>query len=227
MKTRRTIATSLTLLIAFSAGCSPLLFPTRTSVGLPETYTPAGPAFTTPVPAEAVTWTPEPFALELTPLPTPTALATLELPTQPALPLGMQVWDGLPTYPAESRPDYYFRLRYDPASWALTTDQFGHPVLASRNLAGCGLGPAVGRGLPLSGGVAHEVRQIAGVTFQISAASVGGATQFVNYAGGDGAIYTAFALSFGDQADSCQTDAEIVLGTLSSVPQREATPVPG
>ena len=44
------------------------------------------------------------------------------------------MWDGLPTYPAESQPDFYFRLRYDPASWALVTDQFGHAVLASRAL---------------------------------------------------------------------------------------------
>jgi hypothetical protein len=138
----------------------------------------------------------QPFALDLTPLPTATALPTLALPTQPAFPQGTQVWDGLPTYPSESRPDFYFRLLYDPGAWALTTNQFGYPALASRNITGCSLAPAVGRGLPLSGSAAHEVRQIGDVTFQVSTVSVGGAARFVNYAGGDGVIYTAFEASF-------------------------------
>ena len=96
------------------------------------------------------------------------------------------MWDGLPTYPAESQPDFYFRLRYDPAAWALTTDQFGYPALASRSLPGCLIGPAAGRGLPLSGSVDHDVRKVGDVTYEISRASLGGVARFVSYAGGDG-----------------------------------------
>jgi hypothetical protein len=218
-------ATSAVFLLMLGAGCSPLLFPTRTSVTPPETFTPAGMASATPMPTDIVTSTPEPFALQLTPLATPTALATLELPTQSTLTLGIQMWDGLPTYPAESRPDFYFRVLYDPATWALTMDRFGYPVLANRTLAGCVLGSAVGRGLPLSGSVEHEVRRIGAVTFQVSKASVNGVARFINYTGGDGVIYTAFEASFQDQTDLCVAAAEGVLGTLRSVPLAEATPM--
>ena len=161
----------------------------------------------------------------MTPLPTATALATLELPTQIASVQDFQVWDGLPTYPAESRAGFYFRLRYDPAAWALTTDQFGYPVLASRNVPNCVLSPAAGRGLPLSGRVDHAVRRIGAVTFQVSTASVGEVTQFVNYTGGDGVIYTAFEVATHEQTDACLQSAEAVVGTLSSVAASLATPV--
>jgi len=227
MRTRWTITATLTLILVFSAGCSPLLSPARSSVAPPATLTPRAALPSTAVPAVSVTLTPQAFSLDLTPLPTPSALPPLELPTAPAYPQGMQVWDGLPTYPAESRPDFYFRVWFDPASWALTTNQFGYPVLANRSLAGCVLGPAVGRGLPFSGSVDHEVRRIGAVTYQVSTASVSGVTPFVNYAGGNGVIYTAFEVAFVDQAELCLTAAEGVLGTLSSVPLSEATAIPG
>jgi hypothetical protein len=223
MKAHRAIA-PLTILLVLNAGCVPL-FGSPTAVGPVQTFTPAALAPATLEPTESSTVTPQPFALDLTPLPTATALPPLELPTQPAFPQGTQVWDGLPTYPAESRPNFYFRLLYDPNAWALTTNQFGYPALASRSIAGCSLAPAVGRGLPLSGSVAHEVRRIGEVTFQVSTASVGGAERFVNYAGGDGVIYTAFEVSFPDSAEACLAAVEFVLGTLRSVPSLEATPV--
>ena len=135
------------------------------------------------------------------------------------------MWDGLPTYPAESQPDFYFRLRYDPASWALITDQFGHPVLASRAVPGCLIGAAGGHGLPLSGSVDHDVRQLDEVTYQVSRVSLGGRLQFVNYAGGDARIFTSFVVSFQDQSEQCLQSAETVLGTLRSVPLDEAAPV--
>ena len=215
------------LIPVFGAGCSPYLFPTRPSPGIVGTFTPAAVLPSTPIPEQATTPTSGPFALELTPLPTATALPPLVLPTQPAFPIGIQVWDGLPTYPAESQSDYYFRLQYDPTRWALTENPFGEPVLANRGLSGCVLAPASGRGLPLSGSVDHEVRRIGGVTFQISTAALSGVTKFANYAGGDGIIYTAFAVSFEDQAEACLAAAEQVLGTLRSVPLIEATPITG
>jgi hypothetical protein len=220
----RGIVGTWTILLVLNAGCIPLFAepPTMDSV---QTFTPAAPLPAILEPTAISTDPPRPFALDLTPLPTATALPTLELPTQPAFPQGTQVWDGLPTYPSESQPDFYFRLQYDPSAWALTTNQFGYPALASRNISGCSLAPAVGRGLPLSGSAAHEVRQIGEVTFQVTTVSLGGAARFVNYAGGHGAIYTAFEVSFSDSADACLAAAEGVLGTLRSVPNTEATPV--
>jgi hypothetical protein len=223
MKMRGSFAISLTLVQILGAGCAPLLAPAP--VPPTPTYTPVIPLVVTLAPPSTSTPTRAPFLLELTPLPSATALATLVLPASPAVRLDLQVWDGLPTYPAESQPDFYFRLRYDPAAWALTTDQLGLPVLASRILPGCLIGPAAGRGLPLSGSVDHEVRTVGDVTYQISRASLGGDTQFVSYAGGDARIFTSFGVSLPDPADACLQTAEAVLGTLRSVPLTEATPV--
>jgi hypothetical protein len=225
MRKINTLVAATLLLLAAGAGCAPLAFPTSPPVSPPETFTSVPPASVTPAPAEAATSTPEPFLLDLTPLPTATALPPLVLPTRGVLPHDMQVWDGLPTYPGESRPDFYFRLHYDPIDWALTTDQFGTPVLAGREMRDCILGTSAGRGLPLGGSVAHEVRRIGSVTFQVSTASMGGTRRFVNYTGGDGTIYTAFELTFEDEAEACIAAAEAVLGTLGSVPAFEATPV--
>jgi hypothetical protein len=165
-----------------------------------------------------------PFTLELTPLPTATALPTLKLPPVPAFAAGMLFWDGLPTYPGESNSGFYFRLRFDPSAWALTADQFGSAVLASRGDPTCIIAPAAGRGLPSSGSVEHEVRRIGLVSFQVSTATINGMRQFVTYAGGDGNIYTAFVVSPGEQAEACLKEAEGVLGTLRSILVGEATP---
>lgn len=220
-----TFAVTLVVAPAFVAGCSPLWAGPQTWVAPAESSTSPAGAARPNISAEAPMTTPAPFALELTPLPTPTALPALELPTQAAVPGGVQVWDGLPTYPADSKPDYYFRVQYDAASWALTSNLFGEPVLANRSIADCVLGPAAGRGLPLSSSVDHEVRQIGAVTYQVSSVSLGGVVRSVNYAGGDGVIFTAFEVSFTDQADVCLQAAETVLGTLRSVPTDEATPI--
>jgi hypothetical protein len=226
MKIRRSFATSsITALLIFSAGCAPFAAHTPAPLPASATPTPIVPGAPTLVPSLTSTATSGPFLLNLTPRPSATALATLVLPASPSVRLDMQVWDGLPTYPGESQPDFYFRLRYDPAAWALTTDQFGYPVLASRNLAGCLIGPSAGRGLPLSGSVDHDVRGIGDLTYQISRASVGGVMQFATYAGGDGRIFTSFEVTPKDQADACIQAAEAVLGTLRSVPLSEATPV--
>jgi hypothetical protein len=176
-------------------------------------------------PTETLASTEAPFVLDLTPLPSPTPLPTLEIPTEAARPPALEVWDGVPTYPAESNPAYYFRLSFDPTAWALTVDNFGMPALASRTDTSCILSPTVGRGLPPNAAAQHEVRRIGGVTYQVTVVDVNGVRQSVTYVGGDGRIYTAFQLSLPDSADQCTQAAEAVLGTLTSVPVSQATPV--
>ncbi len=220
------------ILLVISAGCGPAplnLFAATTTAQplllLPSTGAlPTG----TAAPSRASTATPTAgeFALDLTPLPTETALPTLVLPTKSFFAGIFEVWDGLPTYPADSLPGYDFRLRYDPGSWALTSDLYGSPTLGHRTIADCTITPTGGRGLPLNGTVDHETRRINGVSFQINTAYINGVRQFVTYVGGDGVIFTAFQVSFSGQADQCLTDAEVVLGTLKNVSISEATPVP-
>ena len=224
MRRHWAIASVLWIVLAGSAACSPLPSLARPTEATEANPTIAVPATATQDSLQSTTPTPGPFALELTPFPTATALPALVLPTQPAFPQELQVWDGLPTYPAESRSDLYFRLLYDPASWARTTDPFGSPALASRSIPGCVLTPSIGRGMPLSGSADHDVRQIGTTTFEISVVSVNDVIQFVNYTGGDGAILTAFELNFAEEGDPCRSEAEQVLGTLRSVAAIEATP---
>lgn len=166
-----------------------------------------------------------PFVLDFTPQPTDTPLPTLELPTERAFLPSVQAWDGQPTYLADSKPDYYFRLRYAPTIWALTTDNFGSPALGHRDIPDCMIAPTSGRGLPLNGTVEHDTHHLGSVQFQIDTAYVNGVKQFVNYTGGNGTIYTAFQVTFQDQADQCLADAEKVLSTLTSVPISQATPI--
>ncbi len=163
--------------------------------------------------------------MQFTPVPTETPLPTLELPTLLPNPPALQIWDGLPTYLAESKPGLYFRLRFDPNLWALTTGNFGFPALGHRELADCMISPAAGRGLPLNGTVEHDIRKIGPIHYQIDTVYLNGVRQSVNYTGGDGNIYTAFEVAFQDQADQCLLDAEAVLATLKSVLASQATPV--
>ncbi len=170
------------------------------------------------------TFTSQPFALQFTPVPTETPLPTLELPTQSPNQKTLQIWDGVPTYLADSQPGFDFRTRFDPDIWALTTDQFGFPALGHRSIPTCIISPASGKGLPLNVTVDQEVRKVGTVRYQISTAYLNGVKQFVNYTGGDGTILTAFQVSFQDQADQCTSDAETVLATLTSVAVSQATP---
>lgn len=174
---------------------------------------------------EALTSTPEPFALDLTPLPSETALPTLQLPTEPARAPVRQAWDGLPTYLADSVPGYYFRVQFDPSAWALTTDYYGSPALAHRAIRNCIISPTAGHGLPPNATVAQDVRRIEAISYQISAVSVNGVEQSVTYTGGDGRILTAFQVSLDERPDQCLLEAEIVLGTLTSIPISQATPI--
>ncbi len=230
---RASLKAGLLLIILFVlAGCAPLPIPSNFSATTPQPRalspeslaTPTAVATKTPS-APTETFTAEPFAVQFTPVPTETPLPTLELPTEVARPPALQIWDGLPTYPAESKPDFYFRLRFDPDVWALTNDHYGFPALGHRTISGCVISPTAGRGLPPNGTVEHSVRRIGGISYQIGTAFVNGVRQFVDYAAGNGYVYTAFEVSLQDQADACLADAETVLATLTSVPVFEATPI--
>jgi hypothetical protein len=200
---------------------SPALLSTATAGTVEPTSTPV------PEGSETPTFTPTSglFTIDLTPVPTDTALPTLELPTEVKYPPNLQIWDGLPTYLAESKPGYYFRLHFDPAVWALTTDQFGFPALGHRQVPGCMIAPTSGRGMALNATVDHDVRHIGAISYQVDTAYVNGVRQFINYSGGEGNIYTAFGVTFQDQADQCLTDAETVLAGLRSVAVSQATPI--
>ncbi|MCL4529606.1 MAG: hypothetical protein M1282_09340 [Chloroflexi bacterium] len=204
-----------------SQSVSPALAPQTLDTATTTPSDTPEPAFTS---SPTATFTSEPFALQFTPVPTETALPTLELPTQVPNQKTLQIWDGVPTYLADSQPGFDFRVRFDPDVWALTTDQFGFPALGHRSIPTCIISPASGRGLPPNVTVVQEVRKVGTVRYQISTAYLNDVKQFVNYTGGDGTILTAFQVSFQDQADQCISDAETVLATLTSVPVSQATP---
>jgi len=171
------------------------------------------------------TFTPEPtFTPSITPTDTP--LPPLELPTEAANAPTKMVWDGAPTYLAESTPGFAFRVTYDPDLWALTTDQFGFPALAHRNIPYCVIAVTVGRGMPANITIEHDVLYAGTITFDVAIAYENGIKKSVTYTGGDGRIITAFEVSFQDNVDTCIADAVTVLSTLTSVPVAQATPQP-
>src|SRR5687767_14101579 len=101
---------------------------------------------------------------------TETPLPTLELPTEIRnAPLRM-VWDGTPTYLGDSTPGFAFRVTYDPDLWAVTTDQFGFPSLAHRNIPGCVISVTSGRGMPPNISIEHDVLETDTVTFDVATA---------------------------------------------------------
>jgi hypothetical protein len=171
------------------------------------------------------TFTPEPtYTPSVTPTETP--LPPLELPTEAVNAPARMVWDGAPTYPGDSTPGYAFRVTYDPDLWAVTSDQFGFPALAHRNIEYCVIAVTAGRGLPANISIEHDVLYTDGVTFDVGVAFENGIKKFVTYTGGDGTIITGFEVTFQDQVDTCLVDAVTVLSTLKSVPVSQATPQP-
>jgi len=182
----------------------------------PQTSEPGGLETTTPTSA--------PTKVAVTP--TDTALPTLELPTEIVNPPAKLVWDGTPTYPSESTPGYMFRVTYDPELWALTTDQFGFPALGHRNIDGCVISVASGRGLPANMTVDHDVLYAGSLTFDVGKVSENGDLKFVTYTGGDGTVITGFQVDFQEQSQVCLAEAEKVISTLTSVPASQATPQP-
>jgi hypothetical protein len=216
-----------------AAGCAPaatLPPPAPTEPSTPAALAPLIPASPVeqsnqPAPTESTTPTSAPFLLDLTPLPTETALPTVEIPTEVKRPAALDVWDGAPTYPGDSNPNYYFRVSFDPSAWALTTDNYGFPALVHRAITNCIISPAAGRGVPPNATVEQEMRRINGISYQISAVSVNGVKQTVTYTAGDGRIYTAFQVALDERPDQCILEAETVLGTLTSTPVSQATPI--
>ena len=161
---------------------------------------------------------------------TETQLPPLELPTPLANAPALLAWDGLPTYPGDSKPGYFFRVNYNPDIWALTSDDYGFPAIAHRRIEYCVVAPVSGGGLPADMRVDHDIRRINGIDYEVSIAYTNdGVKQFASYVGGDTNIYTGFQVSFqhvasSDSADLCSQEAEVVLATLISVPEAQATP---
>lgn len=172
------------------------------------------------------TSTPQPSPTQALSTLTDTPLPTLALPTEVVNPPAKLAWDGTPTYPAESTSGYAFRVTYDPERWALTTDQFGFPALAHRNIPGCVISVTSGRGLPATMTVEHDVLYAGNLTFDVGRVSENGVLKFVTYTGGDGTIMTGFEVDFQEQVDECLAESVTVISTLTSVPVSQATPQP-
>jgi len=157
--------------------------------------------------------------------PTETQLPPLELPAFMENAPALLAWDGVPTYPGDSNPGYFFRVYYNPAIWALTFDNYGFPAIAHRGIEYCVVTPTSGGGLPADMRVDHEIRRINGIAYEVGAVySNDGVKQFVSYIGGDANIYTGFQVSFHQDSDLCLQEAEVVFATLISVPESQATP---
>ena len=177
-------------------------------------------------PSAEATSTPVPAPTQIISTSTETPLPTLELPTEVTNPPPRMVWDGIPTYPGDSTPGFAFRVSYDPEFWAVTTDQFGLPALAHRNLSGCVISSDSGRGLPATAVVEHEMVNFDKVSYDIATVSENGVKKFVTYTGGDGTVITGFVVDFTEDAETCLAAAVGVLSTLTSVPVSRATPEP-
>jgi hypothetical protein len=222
------------ILMLFITACgaaapAPTEAPTETEPAATEEPATEPPAFQslevpTNEPPAADTLTPVPTQIISTPTDSP--LPTLELPTEVVNAPVRMVWDGTPTYLAESTPGYSFRVTYDPDLWALTTNQFGFPALGHRNILGCVISVTSGRGLPGNMTVEHDVLYTENITFDVGKVFENGVLKFVTYTGGDGTIITGFEVTFEEQADECLADAVTVLSTLTSIPVSQATPTP-
>jgi hypothetical protein len=154
-----------------------------------------------------------------------TPIPTLELPTLAPQEPGRLFWTGDPTYPADSEPGLVWRLTYDIATWALSTDDpNGLPVLAHRALPYCDMVPSQGHGLPPDYHVDNGFRTFGLLFYEVATVFQGDAPLFVTYTGGDQRVLTAFQVNFQQDLQTCLADAETVLATLTSL---SATPTPG
>jgi hypothetical protein len=222
------------ILMVFITACgaaapAPTEAPTETEPAATEEPATEPPAFQTleaPTNAPPVLHTSTPVPTQTISTLTDTPLPTLELPTEVVNPPVRMVWDGTPTYLAESAPGYSFRVAYDPDLWALTTDQFGFPALGHRNISSCVISVTSGRGLPGNMTVEHDVLYTENITFDVGRVFENGVLKFVTYTGGDGTIITGFEVTFAGQEDDCLDDAVTVLSTLTSIPVSQATPTP-
>ena len=217
----------ITGLVACGGAATPqILVPVTTDTPSVPLASPTAAATETVVPASLTpTNTPLPTST-FGPTPTETFLPMLELPTLESVEPAFDVWDGQPTYLGDSQPGFYFRVKYDPRVWALAPDSFGQPSLSHREIDYCILSPGGVRGMPPGVQVEHDIRQIGNLFFEINIALQNGVRQFVTYQATDNVIFTSFQLNFTDRIDDCIAAAETVLGTLISVAQSQATPIP-
>jgi hypothetical protein len=214
--------TCLLITVLSACGAPAMVEPARVPTSaVVELGTPTAPATETSTPLPLPSQTPT-----LGPTATETALPTLELSTLEAFEPALDVWDGLPTYIADSLPGYYFRVKYNPRVWGLTQDNYGQPALGHRDIEDCILAPAGPRGLPPNIQVEHDTRQIGKLSWEVNVVLLQGVRQFVTYQASDKIIFTGFQVNFTDQIDACLKDAEAVLATLTSVPESQATPAP-
>jgi hypothetical protein len=224
MKHSLKLITVTCLLITMLSACGapakgPSLVPASTNAVLASPSAPAtGTPSPLPLPSQTLTPAPGPTATE-------TALPTLELSTLEAFEPALDVWDGLPTYIADSLPGYYFRVKFNPRVWGLTQDNYGQPALGHRDIGDCILAPGGVRGMSPGTQVEHDTRQIGKLFFEINTVLINGQRQFVTYQATDKTIFTSFQVNFVTDLDACLKDAEAVLATLTSVPESQATPV--
>jgi hypothetical protein len=228
---RRIISILILMLVLTACASSPATVQAPAATEAPEEAATFAPEATEAPATEAAT---EPSAADpgfldvpltsTSAAPSESPLPTLDLPTEAVNAPAQMVWDGTPTYLGESLPGYAFRVTYDPDLWALTTDQFGFPALAHRQISACVISVTSGRGLPRSMTVEHERLSVGDLPFDVGRVSENGVLKFVTYTGGDGTIITAFEVSFAELADECLLDAETVISTLRSVPVSQATP---
>src|SRR5512138_1073069 len=195
---RRIIIILILALALTGCGAPATMAPAATQAPATEALVDAATQAPTEAPAtEVATEAPALQAVE-TPTPaiqTDTPLPTLALPSEAANAPTQMVWDGVPTYLGESTPGYSFRVTYDPDIWALTTDQFGFPALAHRQIPVCVITVTSGRGLPADMTVEHDILHTGKVSFDVSKVSENGVLKFVTYVGGDGTIITGFEVS--------------------------------
>ena len=226
---RRIIIILILVLVTTSCGgAAPAPTEAPAETDAPPTEPPAFQSLSAPThePVPTETPVPLPTQTQIVPTRTDTPLPTLELPTEITNAPQRLVWDGLPTYPGDSTPGFVFRVSYDPDLWALTTDQFGFPALAHRNISGCIISPTSGRGLPATTTVEHEMLNIDTVTFDVGTVSENGVKKFVTYIGGDGTVITGFVVDSVEDLERCLSAAVGVLSTFTSVPASQATPQP-
>lgn len=181
-----------------------------------------------PVATASNTAAPTPTVPSSTPAPTATEtlLPPLELPTLALNPPALSVWDGTPTYLADSRPGYAFRVSYDPEKWGLVTDQLGQPALGQRSIPYCTITPTEGRGLPPGVRIEHEVIYPEELSIDAGRAYQDNVLTFVTYQVSDGTILTGFVVNFQEESETCLEEALAVITTLRAVPSSQATPQP-
>jgi hypothetical protein len=190
-----------------------------------ELSTPTTLATETPA-SPTATATRVPSATPPAPTFTETLLPTLELSTLEAFEPALDVWDGQPTYLADSQPGFFFRVKFNPRVWGLTQDSYGQPALGHRTIEYCIIAPVGPRGMAPGVQVEHDTRKIGSLFFEINVVLSQGVRQFVTFQATDKIIFTGFQVNFVDEIDACLADAEAVLATLTSIPESQATPIP-